>query len=442
MSRDLQQQRDSNAETQSGAEVDVDAEHKPEVSRKSSNAGLRREVQMKGGGASADPAQVHEAAQQGVASGGATVPHMDKIQRSFGSHDVSSIQAHVGGAAKGATQAMGAEAYASGNQVAFGKQPDLHTAAHEVAHVVQQRNGVSLSGGVGAAGDSHEQHADKVADKVVAGESVEHMLGPAKPASAASAPAVQRKPADKAADPKAAHDKSDSESYGSVQAALLHFAKGLQTWGLDAEKWMSSDASTEAGTAPAEQAIQAIYDRALNDAQRIEVLIGTADKSTRTTLSPEVRKVQGAYTRFYAHMQRPVAWMEKKQQHIPLQPIQTIVDSYTQRIGYDQSQTLEPDVATPEGDEKKLSKEMVDSEFSALEAAIKSVKAGNDGDAMRVNLHVAYLDGVAKEHSSELKAHKPQLKKLVQELAEIRKISPALDQRLSEASFHLNRLFQ
>mgnify|MGYP002064701929 CR=1 FL=1 len=32
---------------------------------------------------------------------------------------------------------MGAKAYATGNHVAFQQQPDLHTAAHEAAHVVQ-----------------------------------------------------------------------------------------------------------------------------------------------------------------------------------------------------------------------------------------------------------------------------------------------------------------
>jgi hypothetical protein len=41
---------------------------------------------------------------------------------------------------------------------------------------VQQRAGVMLAGGVGAAGDRYEQHADAVADAVVAGRSAEGML--------------------------------------------------------------------------------------------------------------------------------------------------------------------------------------------------------------------------------------------------------------------------
>jgi hypothetical protein len=41
---------------------------------------------------------------------------------------------------------------------------------------VQQRSGVQLKGGVGQVGDAYEQHADAVADKVVAGESAEPLL--------------------------------------------------------------------------------------------------------------------------------------------------------------------------------------------------------------------------------------------------------------------------
>ena len=131
-------------------------------------------VQRAGGGENTD--QVHEAAAMGIASGGGAMPHASAIQNSFGAHDVSGIQAHTGSAATAANQAMGAEAYATGNHVAFGTTPDLHTAAHEAAHVIQQQHGVSLGGGVGQVGDSYEQHADQVADAVVKGESAEPIL--------------------------------------------------------------------------------------------------------------------------------------------------------------------------------------------------------------------------------------------------------------------------
>ncbi|MEO1273578.1 MAG: hypothetical protein AAFX99_36305, partial [Myxococcota bacterium] len=72
---------------------------------------------------------------------------------------------------------MGSMAYATGNSVAFKGAPDLHTAAHEAAHIVQQRAGaVQLKDGIGAQGDQYEQHADRVADLVVQGKSAEAEL--------------------------------------------------------------------------------------------------------------------------------------------------------------------------------------------------------------------------------------------------------------------------
>lgn len=121
-------------------------------------------------------ARVHEAAAAGIAGGGGALPYGEAIAASFGRHDISDVSAHVGGPAEAACDAMGANAYATGTNIAFRGAPDLHTAAHEAAHVVQQRAGVSLSGGVGRAGDAYEQHADAVADAVVAGESAEAVL--------------------------------------------------------------------------------------------------------------------------------------------------------------------------------------------------------------------------------------------------------------------------
>jgi outer membrane protein OmpA-like peptidoglycan-associated protein len=118
----------------------------------------------------------HEVAAAGVAGPGGGLPHGDRIQQLFGRHDVSGVKAHVGGPAAQASDALGADAYATGGQVAFREQPSLHTAAHEAAHVVQQRAGVSLEGGMGKEGDAHERHADAVADRVVAGESAESLL--------------------------------------------------------------------------------------------------------------------------------------------------------------------------------------------------------------------------------------------------------------------------
>lgn len=116
-------------------------------------------------------------AEAGFSDPATSYPFLDQIQASFGGHDVSGISAFSGEAAGESAQALGANAYAMGDNVAFAGAPDLHTAAHEAAHVVQQQQGVSLSGGMGQAGDQYEQHADAVADAVVAGESAEALLG-------------------------------------------------------------------------------------------------------------------------------------------------------------------------------------------------------------------------------------------------------------------------
>ena len=139
-----------------------------------------------------DDASKREQAAEGFAGGGGELPHLDRIQASFGAeHDMSGVQAHVGGKAEAASRSIGAEAYATGNQVAFQREPDLFLAAHEAAHVVQQREGVHLKSSVGAAGDAYEQQADAVAGRVVRGESAADLL-PKGGANDAADPAVQR----------------------------------------------------------------------------------------------------------------------------------------------------------------------------------------------------------------------------------------------------------
>jgi hypothetical protein len=107
---------------------------------------------------------------------GRPLPFLDIIQRSFGRHDLSHIQAHTdsGGAAR--AWAIGAEAFVQGPAVTFLRTPSLHTAAHEAAHVIQQRAGVDVPGGVGREGDEYERHADEVADRVARGQSSEALL--------------------------------------------------------------------------------------------------------------------------------------------------------------------------------------------------------------------------------------------------------------------------
>jgi hypothetical protein len=122
------------------------------------------------------PRAIHGAAKDGLVGASSPLPHVERIQASFGHHDISNVQTNVGGRARSASQEMGASAYASGSRIAFRSEPDLRLAAHEAAHVVQQAAGVELERGVGKPGDTYERQADEVADAVVRGESAEPIL--------------------------------------------------------------------------------------------------------------------------------------------------------------------------------------------------------------------------------------------------------------------------
>jgi hypothetical protein len=134
-------------------------------------------VQMKAADADSaiSAADVREAAALGASGSGHALPFLDQLQKAFG-RDLTDIKAHTDSTAAAGATAMGAKAYATGNDVVFGDNPDLHTVAHEVAHVLQQRDGVSLSSGVGAVGDDYERSADAIADRVVAGQSAVDLL--------------------------------------------------------------------------------------------------------------------------------------------------------------------------------------------------------------------------------------------------------------------------
>ncbi len=148
------------------------------------NRGVLTLLQMRARPAASSPsdpaghvaAAAKKIADRGVNGSTQPLPFREQIQGSFGRHDVSSIEAHMGGAASEASEALGAQGYTSDRSVAFGGKPDLRTAAHEAAHVIQQRAGVHLKDGLGETGDAYERHADAVADRVVRGESAESLL--------------------------------------------------------------------------------------------------------------------------------------------------------------------------------------------------------------------------------------------------------------------------
>lgn len=182
-----------------------------------------------GPGGDVESGRAQAVAAQGVSGAGGAFPFRERIQASAGRHDVGSVSAHVGGAAGRASAALGAEAYTTGHRVAFASAPSLHTAAHEFAHVVQQRAGVALEGGVGRTGDVYERHADEVARAVVAGRSAEPLLDRCPPAGGRAAEgALQRQtPGEAASQPPASTPaEAPAPSPGDVaRKAILEAAE-------------------------------------------------------------------------------------------------------------------------------------------------------------------------------------------------------------------------
>ncbi|HEX4417443.1 MAG TPA: DUF4157 domain-containing protein [Kofleriaceae bacterium] len=179
-------------------------------------------------------AEVTAAARAGVAEPGGALPHLDVLQRAFGAaYDLSAVEAHVGGAAARASARIGANGYAFGRHVAFASFPSLFLAAHEAAHVVQQRTGGPRTGGVDRDGDDHEHHADTVAAHVVSGMSVAHLFGGG---TGASSVAVQRRRRHAAVDPALiARAQQDATALATaLMAEPVDEAAARRVLGLDA----------------------------------------------------------------------------------------------------------------------------------------------------------------------------------------------------------------
>ena len=140
---------------------------------------VRAPVQQDASGNHEDlsPGEVHSYADKATAGVHSEIPNMGALQKSLPDHDLSFIRAHTDNTAQQSTKAMGAKAFARGDRVAFAEtNPSLHTVAHEVAHSLQQKAGISIASGVGSVGDRHEQQADAVADAVVSGRNASSLL--------------------------------------------------------------------------------------------------------------------------------------------------------------------------------------------------------------------------------------------------------------------------
>lgn len=109
-----------------------------------------------------------EALALGTAGSSSKLPHLARIQAAFGRYGLGGVRAYVGPQAQAASEALNAMAFASSESVVLGEQ-DLFTVAHEAAHIVQQRMGIT-------GGEKWELHADRVAQIVTQGGNAEPLL--------------------------------------------------------------------------------------------------------------------------------------------------------------------------------------------------------------------------------------------------------------------------
>lgn len=130
--------------------------------------------QLESGASGARTADVDAVAARGTAGAAQPYPHRGAIEAAVGRPVPA--KAFFGPEASAACAELGAEAYTVGDSVAFAApDPSPRLAGHEAAHVLQQTEGVHLSGGDGSAHDPLEHHADAVGDRVAAGRSADDL---------------------------------------------------------------------------------------------------------------------------------------------------------------------------------------------------------------------------------------------------------------------------
>ena len=104
------------------------------------------------------------------------------MEARFG-HDFTRVRVHTDARAANSARAVGAIAYTVGHNVVFGQgryvpstSPGDRLLAHELAHVVQQLEGVQRRVGIGRPNDVYERHADAMAHAVMRGRSPHELL--------------------------------------------------------------------------------------------------------------------------------------------------------------------------------------------------------------------------------------------------------------------------
>ncbi|MGB8908522.1 MAG: DUF4157 domain-containing protein [Candidatus Cybelea sp.] len=125
-------------------------------------------------------------ARQGVSGEPSPFPHLAEIQRSFGGlFDLRTARAHIDPAAVRSSQSLRAQAYTVGSDVAFAEPPSLETAAHEAAHVAQNRGNRAPTCGISRSGDFREAAAETIARRAASGASAADLVSRQSPGNGA-----------------------------------------------------------------------------------------------------------------------------------------------------------------------------------------------------------------------------------------------------------------
>ncbi|MFB8077437.1 DUF4157 domain-containing protein [Streptomyces sp. NPDC056013] len=173
--------------------------------------------------------------------------------------DFSDVRIHDSGAARASAAEIGARAYTSGNNVVIGDGGgDKHTLAHELTHVIQQRqgpvSGTDNGGGLSISdpSDRYERAAEANATRVMSGAA----------------------PVQRAEDQAMAPDQSVHVAHGSARSAVQRAPDELKVSSLHAANPHRGSVGT------------------VNDDGHIEV---TSDQLYNQVLAPETSSAQGEH---------------------------------------------------------------------------------------------------------------------------------------------------
>jgi hypothetical protein len=172
------------------AAIDRHLSAPPEVGGHRSDAGASATADV--GTPELDRDTTNTVAAAGVERANQPLPHLDQLQKAFGpEHDLSQLRASVG-VAKPQAESLGGLHFAFGPQIVFAHDPSIEESAHEATHALLHLKGHSPASDT-KQDPAAEEHADRVAAKVRAGESVGALL-PSAATSGGGDRVVQRKP--------------------------------------------------------------------------------------------------------------------------------------------------------------------------------------------------------------------------------------------------------